>query len=166
MTAPLSFEDWLALNQLYADYASAVDSGNWNLWPEFFTDDCVYKLQPRENFDRGFPLATLAFTDCQVPATALLGELNGGFKLAMRTGWSIGCVRVTLMNMVRAGDAALTTPVRRPGVKRPVPLYARAVCMADAHDADDGAPPFNRAARIDQRIATRRGHLHGQALLV
>ncbi len=31
------------------------------------------------------PLATLAFTDCQVPATALLGELNGGFKLAMRT---------------------------------------------------------------------------------
>ena len=31
------------------------------------------------------PLATLQFTDCNVPATALLGELNGGFKLAMRT---------------------------------------------------------------------------------
>lgn len=31
------------------------------------------------------PLATLVFSDCQVPATALLGELNGGFKLAMRT---------------------------------------------------------------------------------
>lgn len=31
------------------------------------------------------PLATLAFTGCEVPATALLGELNGGFKLAMRT---------------------------------------------------------------------------------
>ncbi len=58
----LSFQDWLALNQLYADYAAAVDSGQWNLWPEFFTDDCVYRLQPRENFERGFPLATLAFT--------------------------------------------------------------------------------------------------------
>lgn len=23
----MTFEDWLALNQLYADYASAVDSG-------------------------------------------------------------------------------------------------------------------------------------------
>jgi salicylate 5-hydroxylase small subunit len=57
-----SFEDWLALNQLYADYASAVDSGQWDLWPEFFTDDCVYRLQPRENFERGFPLATLSFT--------------------------------------------------------------------------------------------------------
>ena len=58
----INFEDWLALTQLYADYASAVDSGNWDLWPEFFTDPCVYRLQPRENHERGFPLATLSFT--------------------------------------------------------------------------------------------------------
>lgn len=62
MTTPMTFEDWFALTQLYADYASAVDSGHWDLWPEFFTDDCVYRLQPRENHERGFPLATLAFT--------------------------------------------------------------------------------------------------------
>ena len=62
MSATLNFEDWLALTQLYADYASAVDSGNWDLWPEFFTEQCVYRLQPRENFERGFPLATLSFT--------------------------------------------------------------------------------------------------------
>jgi salicylate 5-hydroxylase small subunit len=62
MSATLSFEDWYALSQLYADYASAVDSGHWDLWPEFFTDDCVYRLQPRENHERGFPLATLSFT--------------------------------------------------------------------------------------------------------
>jgi len=31
------------------------------------------------------PLATLKFTGCNVPRTAQLGELNGGFKLAMRT---------------------------------------------------------------------------------
>ena len=62
MATNINFEDWLALTQLYADYASAVDSGNWDLWPEFFTDDCVYRLQPRENHERGFPLATLSFT--------------------------------------------------------------------------------------------------------
>lgn len=56
------FEDWLALTQLYADYSSAVDAGRWDDWPEFFTDDGVYRLQPRENHERGFPLATLAFT--------------------------------------------------------------------------------------------------------
>jgi salicylate 5-hydroxylase small subunit len=62
LSPTLSFEDWYALTQLYADYASAVDSGHWDLWPEFFTDDCVYRLQPRENHERGFPLATLCFT--------------------------------------------------------------------------------------------------------
>jgi salicylate 5-hydroxylase small subunit len=62
MATNLNFEDWLALTQLYADYASAVDSGNWDLWPEFFTEQCVYRLQPRENHERGFPLATLSFT--------------------------------------------------------------------------------------------------------
>jgi salicylate 5-hydroxylase small subunit len=61
MAANINFEDWLALNQLYSDYAIAVDSGQWELWPEFFTEDCSYRLQPRENFERGFPLATLSF---------------------------------------------------------------------------------------------------------
>ncbi|MDF3833211.1 aromatic-ring-hydroxylating dioxygenase subunit beta [Cupriavidus basilensis] len=62
MSTNVNFEDWLALTQLYSDYASAVDSGNWDLWPEFFTDQCVYRLQPRENHERGLPLATLSFT--------------------------------------------------------------------------------------------------------
>jgi salicylate 5-hydroxylase small subunit len=57
----VDFDTWQALQQLYSDYASAVDSGQWELWPEFFTTDGVYKLQPRENHERGFPLSTLAF---------------------------------------------------------------------------------------------------------
>ena len=61
-TPRLSFEDWLALNQLYADYAHTVDAGQWDRWTEFFTDDGVYRVQPRENHERGFPLATLSLT--------------------------------------------------------------------------------------------------------
>lgn len=57
----VDFETWLELTRLYADYAAVVDHGDWNEWPEFFTDECSYKLQPRENYDRGLPLATLSF---------------------------------------------------------------------------------------------------------
>jgi salicylate 5-hydroxylase small subunit len=57
----MDFQDYFELTQLYADYAAAVSSGQWELWPEFFTEECSYRLQPRENFDRGFPLATLSF---------------------------------------------------------------------------------------------------------
>jgi salicylate 5-hydroxylase small subunit len=52
---------YFALTQLYVAYASAVDSGDWDRWPGFFTDDCIYRLVPRENHERGFPLATLSF---------------------------------------------------------------------------------------------------------
>jgi salicylate 5-hydroxylase small subunit len=61
MVTMVNFETHLALTQLYADYALAVDSGQWDLWPEFFTEECVYKLIPRENHERGFPLCTLSF---------------------------------------------------------------------------------------------------------
>ena len=57
----VEFETWLELTRLYADYAAAVDSGDWDKWPEFFVDDCTYRLVPRENYDRGLPLATLSF---------------------------------------------------------------------------------------------------------
>lgn len=58
----VDIQTWFSIQQLYADYAAAVDSGNWDSWPEFFTEQCTYKIQPRENFERGFPLATLALT--------------------------------------------------------------------------------------------------------
>ncbi|MFM1926131.1 MAG: Salicylate 5-hydroxylase, small oxygenase component [Pseudomonadota bacterium] len=61
-TKPMDLQTWFDIQQLYSDYASAVDSGQWDLWPEFFTEQCVYKLQPRENYERGFPLATLLLT--------------------------------------------------------------------------------------------------------
>lgn len=48
------------LMNLYSDYAAAVDSAQWEKWVDFFVDDCEYKIQPRENYERGFPLATLA----------------------------------------------------------------------------------------------------------
>ena len=49
------------LQHLYARYSQVVDNGLWNEWPELFTEQCIYQVQPRENFDRGFPLATLSF---------------------------------------------------------------------------------------------------------
>lgn len=57
----LDFETYQEVLALYADYAAVIDNNEWDKWPEFFSDVCTYKIQPRENFDRGLPLATLAF---------------------------------------------------------------------------------------------------------
>src|SRR5438552_1579988 len=47
------------VEELYLDYAEAIDEGRIDEWPEFFVDDCLYKVVSRENFDRGLPLATM-----------------------------------------------------------------------------------------------------------
>jgi salicylate 5-hydroxylase small subunit len=51
----------LEIEDLYARYSACVDSGSLADWPDFFIDDCVYRVIPRENFERGLPLATLSF---------------------------------------------------------------------------------------------------------
>ncbi len=52
---------WLEVVQLHAAYAAAIDAGRFGEWPGFFTEDGEYRLVPRENHERGLPLATLAF---------------------------------------------------------------------------------------------------------
>ncbi|MEO5672364.1 MAG: aromatic-ring-hydroxylating dioxygenase subunit beta [Ramlibacter sp.] len=48
------------IDQLNAAYAAALDEKRFDAWPGFFMEDGVYKLQARENFDRGLPLALMA----------------------------------------------------------------------------------------------------------
>ena len=48
----------LELEELYAEYAGCLDEERFEDWPAFFTDDCIYKIIPRENVERGLPLAT------------------------------------------------------------------------------------------------------------
>ena len=53
---------YMELQSLYAAYAAAVDSADWDHWIDMFTEECEYKVQPRENFERGLPLSTIALT--------------------------------------------------------------------------------------------------------
>lgn len=58
--AAMSYETRAAVEELYARYVKCLDDANFAAWPDFFVDDCVYKVQARENFDRGLPLAIIA----------------------------------------------------------------------------------------------------------
>ncbi|PSJ44707.1 salicylate hydroxylase [Zobellella endophytica] len=51
---------YLQVNQFYQDYAAAVDAEQWENWYEMFIDDCLYRVQSRENYDQGLPLAALS----------------------------------------------------------------------------------------------------------
>ena len=49
-----------AVQDLYADYVRCVDDTKYEEWPDFFTDECMYRIVSRENFDAGLQTSTLA----------------------------------------------------------------------------------------------------------
>jgi salicylate 5-hydroxylase small subunit len=46
-------------DQLNVAYASSLDTGDFATWIDFFTDNCRYVVQSRENYDRNLPLALI-----------------------------------------------------------------------------------------------------------
>jgi salicylate 5-hydroxylase small subunit len=60
-TPRIAVEDRMRIDDLYARYAACLDDGRYEEWPDFFTEECTYRVVPRENYDRGLPLATLSF---------------------------------------------------------------------------------------------------------
>ncbi|MBV8737274.1 MAG: aromatic-ring-hydroxylating dioxygenase subunit beta [Alphaproteobacteria bacterium] len=52
----------LQLERLYADYAHCLDADQLEHWPDFFTEDCFYRVTSAENFEAGLPLGLIYAT--------------------------------------------------------------------------------------------------------
>jgi anthranilate 1,2-dioxygenase small subunit len=50
------------LDALYADYAHCLDNDALEEWPNFFVDDCYYRITSAENYDAGLPLGIVYAT--------------------------------------------------------------------------------------------------------
>lgn len=48
----------LRVEEFYARYTECLDQERFEDWPDFFVEDCLYKIVPRINHARGLPLAT------------------------------------------------------------------------------------------------------------
>lgn len=51
---------FVRLNNFYQDNAAAIDQERWDEWMAMFTQECIYRIQSRENFDRNLPMAALS----------------------------------------------------------------------------------------------------------
>jgi 3-phenylpropionate/cinnamic acid dioxygenase small subunit len=47
------------LADLYCAYDDALNDGDLERWPTMFSEACVYKIMPRENHERGLPVAVI-----------------------------------------------------------------------------------------------------------
>ncbi len=49
----------LSLDDLQTDYAHAIDDGDLEAWPGFFTEDARYKIMTRETYEASLPMGVL-----------------------------------------------------------------------------------------------------------
>ena len=52
----------LELEQLYTDYVHCLDADELEHWPDFFTEDCFYRVTSAENYEAGMPLGLIHAT--------------------------------------------------------------------------------------------------------
>jgi anthranilate 1,2-dioxygenase small subunit len=52
-----------AASDLMTDYAERIDSDRLEEWLDLFTEDAVYQVVPRDNFDRGLPVSLILCTN-------------------------------------------------------------------------------------------------------
>lgn len=50
---------WFELHLLQARYFNTLDNDRLEQWPDFFIDDCLYEIVPRENADMGLPVGII-----------------------------------------------------------------------------------------------------------
>ena len=79
---------------LYADYAACLDEARMDEWPGFFTEDAHYRLVPRENHDRGLPLATVDLVGQGMLKDRVYGATSTLFHAPYYQRHIIGPVRI------------------------------------------------------------------------
>jgi anthranilate 1,2-dioxygenase small subunit len=52
----------LELHDLYTGYAACLDADALEQWPDFFTEDCRYRITSAENYEAGLPIGIIYAT--------------------------------------------------------------------------------------------------------
>ena len=52
----------LEIEELYTDYIHCLDADELERWPDFFTEDCHYRITSAENHEAGLPLGLIYAT--------------------------------------------------------------------------------------------------------
>ncbi len=127
-----------ALRDFYDDYYNTLDDVRLDDWPAFFTEDCTYRVIPRENYEAGYTLSTIyaesrgmlvdrvmGVTRTQMFAPRYYRRFPGPLRIVSRDGDSVR----TRHNLL----------VVQTLIDKPTEIVLSAVCH-DALVAADGRP--------------------------
>jgi len=76
--------DLATVCRLFAEYGLLADQGKYDEWLELFTEDCSYKVIPKENADHGLP-AGLIYCDSRAMLEDRIETLRAVSKCNIHT---------------------------------------------------------------------------------
>ena len=84
----------LEIERLYAEYAHCLDADRIEDWPDFFTEDCVYRVTSAENFAAGLPLGIIYATSKKMLADRVMALRQANIYEPQRYRHVIANIRV------------------------------------------------------------------------
>lgn len=89
---PVSLYERVA--RFYTDYTRTVAGGDLKLWPDFFTDDCLYQATSRENYEQNLPLGLLQCEGKNMAEDRVAAILNTQFFQPRRVRYYLSGLRI------------------------------------------------------------------------
>jgi anthranilate 1,2-dioxygenase small subunit len=84
----------LEIEQLYTAYAHCLDDDRLEEWPEFFTDDCAYRVTSAENYEAGLPLGIIYATSKNMLVDRVMALRRANIYEPQRYRHVISCVQI------------------------------------------------------------------------
>ena len=98
----MNIERQLAVLDLNARYAEAIDEGRFEEWPDFFTDDGKYRVTTAENVEQNLPLPLIYATSRAMLRDRVKALREANIYEAQRYRHMLGPARIEA-----SGDATL-----------------------------------------------------------
>jgi anthranilate 1,2-dioxygenase small subunit len=84
----------LELDTLYAEYAHCLDNDELEAWPDFFTEDCGYRITSAENFEAGLPIGIVYATSKAMLVDRVMALRKANIYEPQRYRHLVGAIKI------------------------------------------------------------------------
>ena len=84
----------LEIEGLYTSYAHCLDDDRLEEWPEFFTEDCTYRVTSAENYEAGLPLGIIYATSKNMLVDRVMALRQANIYEPQRYRHLVSCVEI------------------------------------------------------------------------
>src|SRR5579864_3939102 len=84
----------LEIDGLYTAYAHCLDDDRLEEWPEFFTEDCTYRVTSAENLEAGLPLGIIYATSKNMLVDRVMALRRANIYEPQRYRHLVSCIEI------------------------------------------------------------------------